>query len=234
MLRARRASCADGLRWRRDDGSPRSRHPGPAPRPARCPRLRSAGRYAAARWRSTVRSRRWLPAPTATRSPRGSTPRRTSPARFTLRSGVTSTSTSTSTASRPNRRCCRHRGAVAPLVPAGIDAPGRPRARRRAAGDDAVAGHRMPARFVRKEAKTYGTCQLAEGGDSTGAAVHRRRRRHVRRRGARRGGRAARAGAVLGTVVCVIDRESGWRRSARSGRPRAAVAVHDERACSRS
>ena len=68
----------------------------------------------------------------------------------------------------------------------------------------------LPARFVRKEAKTYGTCRLAEGGELDGqrlcivedvitsggavldAAVELRAR-----------------GALLGPVVCVIDRESG-------------------------
>ena len=68
----------------------------------------------------------------------------------------------------------------------------------------------LPARFVRKEAKTYGTCRLAEGGELEGkrlciiedvitsggavidAAVELRAR-----------------GAILGPVVCVIDRESG-------------------------
>jgi orotate phosphoribosyltransferase len=68
----------------------------------------------------------------------------------------------------------------------------------------------VPARFVRKEAKTYGTCQLAEGGDierqrlcivedvvtSGGAILD--------------GARELRArGAILGPVLCVIDRESG-------------------------
>jgi orotate phosphoribosyltransferase len=68
----------------------------------------------------------------------------------------------------------------------------------------------LPTRFVRKQAKTYGTCRLAEGGELEGlrlcivedvvtsggaildAAVELRA-----------------AGAVLGPVVCVIDRESG-------------------------
>ena len=69
---------------------------------------------------------------------------------------------------------------------------------------------RLPAAFVRKQAKTYGTCQLAEGADVEGrhcciiedvvtsggaildAAVELRAR-----------------GAQLGPVLCVIDRESG-------------------------
>jgi orotate phosphoribosyltransferase len=71
---------------------------------------------------------------------------------------------------------------------------------------------RLPAVFVRKEAKTYGTCRLAEGAEISGerlcivedvvtsggavldAAVELRAR-----------------GAVLGPVICVIDRESGGR-----------------------
>ncbi len=69
-----------------------------------------------------------------------------------------------------------------------------------------------PARFVRKAAKTYGTCQLAEGGDladyricliedvitSGGAVID---ATHALRD----------AGATVTTVVCVIDRQSGGR-----------------------
>src|SRR5439155_21473999 len=68
----------------------------------------------------------------------------------------------------------------------------------------------LPTRFVRKVAKTYGTCQLAEGGalegqrlciiedvvTSGGAILDAARELRDR-------------GAVLGPVVCVIDRESG-------------------------
>lgn len=68
----------------------------------------------------------------------------------------------------------------------------------------------LPARFVRKQAKTYGTCQLAEGGDidgwrllvvedvvtSGGAVLDAARELRAR-------------GAVLDRVLCVIDRESG-------------------------
>ena len=67
-----------------------------------------------------------------------------------------------------------------------------------------------PARFVRKEAKTYGTCQLAEGGDIDGARLC------IVEDVVTSGGAVLDAavelrarGAVLGTVVCVIDRESG-------------------------
>lgn len=72
----------------------------------------------------------------------------------------------------------------------------------------------LPARFVRKEAKTYGTCRLAEGGDvdglrlcvvedvvtSGGAVVDAARELRAR-------------GAQLATVVCVIDREASGREN---------------------
>jgi orotate phosphoribosyltransferase len=68
----------------------------------------------------------------------------------------------------------------------------------------------MPTLFVRKEAKAYGTCRLAEGGEVAG------RRLCIVEDVVTSGGAildAARelraAGAVLGPVVCVIDRESG-------------------------
>ena len=61
--------------------------------------------------------------------------------------------------------------ALAPLVPSGIDAlaglelGGVPIATMLSQ----VTG--LPARFVRKEAKTYGTCRLAEGGDLEGVRL---------------------------------------------------------------
>jgi orotate phosphoribosyltransferase len=68
----------------------------------------------------------------------------------------------------------------------------------------------LPALFVRKQAKTYGTCKLAEGPDvagrrvtliedviTTGGAV--RDATHALRA----------AGAVVETVVCAIDRSPG-------------------------
>lgn len=72
----------------------------------------------------------------------------------------------------------------------------------------------IPALFVRKEAKTYGTCKLAEGGDIDGAtlviiedvvtsggavidAVNELRQR----------------GATVDQVYCVIDRESTGREN---------------------
>jgi orotate phosphoribosyltransferase len=68
----------------------------------------------------------------------------------------------------------------------------------------------LPTRFVRKEAKTYGTCRLAEGGELDG------QRLCIVEDVVTSGGAILDAaselrarGAVLGPVVCVIDRESG-------------------------
>jgi orotate phosphoribosyltransferase len=100
--------------------------------------------------------------------------------------------------------------AMAPLVPAdtealaGLELGGVPLATMLSQ----VTG--LPALFVRKEAKTYGTCKLAEGGEfdgqkllvvedvitSGGAVLDAARELRAR-------------GAVLDRVVCVIDRESG-------------------------
>lgn len=68
----------------------------------------------------------------------------------------------------------------------------------------------IPALFVRKEAKTYGTCQLAEGADITG------RRLTVVEDVVTSGGQVVIScgdlrdrGAVVEHALCVIDRESG-------------------------
>ncbi len=73
-----------------------------------------------------------------------------------------------------------------------------------------LTGHR--ARFVRKEAKTYGTCQLAEGGDLEGFRIC------IIEDVITSGGAVIDAtyalrdaGATVDTVVCVIDRQSGGR-----------------------
>jgi orotate phosphoribosyltransferase len=69
-----------------------------------------------------------------------------------------------------------------------------------------------PARFVRKEAKTYGTMKLAEGGDLSGFRIC------LIEDVITSGGAVIDAtkalrdeGATVDTVVCVIDRESGGR-----------------------
>jgi orotate phosphoribosyltransferase len=100
--------------------------------------------------------------------------------------------------------------AAAPLVPAGIDAlaglelGGVPLATMLSQ----VTG--LPALFVRKQAKTYGTCQLAEGGEVDG------RRLCIVEDVVTSGGAVLDAvselrqrGAELGPVLCVIDREAG-------------------------
>ena len=68
----------------------------------------------------------------------------------------------------------------------------------------------LPALFVRQEAKRYGTCRLAEGGEVAG------RRVAVVEDVVSTGGAVIescdalrRLGAEIAAVVCVIDRESG-------------------------
>jgi orotate phosphoribosyltransferase len=100
--------------------------------------------------------------------------------------------------------------AMAPLVPAdaellaGLELGGVPLATLLSAKTG------LPARFVRKKAKEYGTCQIAEGGDFAG--------RHVVlvEDVVTSGGAvldAARVlreqGAVVAHVLCVIDRQEG-------------------------
>lgn len=100
--------------------------------------------------------------------------------------------------------------ALAPLVPAGTDAlaglelGGVPIATMLSQ----VTG--LPAVFVRKEAKAYGTCRLAEGGDVDG------RRLTVIEDVVTSGGQVVTScgdlrerGAVVEAALCVIDREAG-------------------------
>lgn len=68
----------------------------------------------------------------------------------------------------------------------------------------------LPALFVRKKAKTYGTCRLAEGGEVTG------RRLAVIEDVVSSGGQLIEScaalrdrGGEIAAVVCVIDRETG-------------------------
>jgi len=68
----------------------------------------------------------------------------------------------------------------------------------------------IPAYFVRKEAKTYGTCRLAEGGDIDGKRIT------VVEDVVTSGGQVITScgdlrerGAVVEHALCVIDRESG-------------------------
>ena len=68
----------------------------------------------------------------------------------------------------------------------------------------------LPALFVRKQAKDYGTCRLAEGGEVDGRLVT------VVEDVVTTGGQVLAScaelrerGAVVDTVLCVIDREAG-------------------------
>jgi orotate phosphoribosyltransferase len=100
--------------------------------------------------------------------------------------------------------------ALAPLVPAGthglagLELGGVPLATMLSQ----ITG--LPAYFVRKEAKTYGTCQLAEGGDVDGHALL------VVEDVVTSGGQVIAScgdlrarGARVEHALCVIDRESG-------------------------
>ena len=131
---------------------------------------------------------------------------------FTLRSGTTSNEYFDKYRFESDPVLLRElAAAMAPLVPsaacdglAGLELGGVPLATMLSQ----VTG--MPAYFVRKQAKTYGTCQLAEGGEidglrlcivedvvtSGGAVIDAANELRIR-------------GVALGPVVCVIDRESG-------------------------
>jgi orotate phosphoribosyltransferase len=72
------------------------------------------------------------------------------------------------------------------------------------------AQSRLPALFVRKEAKTYGTCKLAEGPDVAGRRVTLIEDVITTGGAVRNATLALRdAGAIVETVVCAIDRSSG-------------------------
>ena len=130
---------------------------------------------------------------------------------FTLRSGVTSTEYFDKYRFESDpallRAIAEH---MAPLVPAdtqglaGLELGGVPRA---PALSQATG---LPAYFVRKEAKTYGTCQLAEGGDIGG------RRLTVVEDVVTSGGQVIEScaelralGVAVDRVLCVIDRQAG-------------------------
>lgn len=106
--------------------------------------------------------------------------------------------------------------ALAPLVPddvdalAGLELGGIPLA--------TMLSQRtgLPSVFVRKAAKTYGTCRLAEGADIEGMRLT------VIEDVVTSGGQVVTScgdlrehGAIIETAVCVIDRESGGREALR-------------------
>jgi orotate phosphoribosyltransferase len=129
---------------------------------------------------------------------------------FTLRSGRTSTEYFDKYLFEADPRLLRSIAeAMAPLVPdgdalAGLELGGIPLVTMLSQ----ITG--LPALFVRKEAKNYGTCRLAEGGEVAG------RRLVVIEDVITSGGQVVlssadlrAAGAEVADVVCVIDREAG-------------------------
>ncbi len=130
---------------------------------------------------------------------------------FTLRSGAVSNEYFDKYRFESDPVLLREIGeALAPLVPdgtevlAGLELGGVPLA----VALSQVTG--LPAMFVRKEAKTYGTCRLAEGGDIEG------RRVTVVEDVVTSGGQVVTScgdlrerGALVTHALCVIDRESG-------------------------
>jgi orotate phosphoribosyltransferase len=100
--------------------------------------------------------------------------------------------------------------AMAPLVPPGVDGLAGLELGGVPVATMLSQATGLPAYFVRKQAKDYGTCRLAEGGDIEG------RRLVVVEDVVTTGGQVLtscadlrRLGAVVDTVVCVIDREAG-------------------------
>jgi len=134
---------------------------------------------------------------------------------FTLRSGATSTEYFDKYLFESDPVLLREIAeSLAPLVPPGVDAlaglelGGVPIATMLSQ----VSG--LPALFVRKEAKTYGTCRLAEGGGVAGRTLV------VVEDVVTSGGQVVMScrdlrelGADVSVVLCVIDRESGGAKA---------------------
>ena len=100
--------------------------------------------------------------------------------------------------------------AMVPLVPEGTDLLGGLEMGGIPIVTVLSAQSRLPALFVRKQAKTYGTCKLAEGPDVSGRQVT-LVEDVITTGGAVRNATLAlrEAGATVDTVVCAIDRSPG-------------------------
>jgi orotate phosphoribosyltransferase len=100
--------------------------------------------------------------------------------------------------------------AMVPLLPAGTDLLGGLEMGGIPIVTVVSAKSRIPALCVRKEAKTYGTCKLAEGPDVSGRRVT-LIEDVITTGGAVRNAAVAlrEAGATVETVVCAIDRSPG-------------------------
>jgi orotate phosphoribosyltransferase len=127
---------------------------------------------------------------------------------FTLRSGQTSTEYFDKYRFEADPALLRDIArAMVPLVPAGVDALAGLELGGVPIATALSLETGLPCRFVRKEAKTYGTCQLAEGGDIEGERLL------VVEDVVTTGGQVLLStadlrerGAVVDTVLCAIDR----------------------------
>ena len=100
--------------------------------------------------------------------------------------------------------------AMVPLLPAGTDLLGGLEMGGIPIATVVSAQSRVPALFVRKQAKTYGTCKLAEGPDVAGRRVTLVEDVITTGGAVRNAAVALRdAGATVETVVCAIDRSPG-------------------------
>jgi orotate phosphoribosyltransferase len=127
---------------------------------------------------------------------------------FTLRSGAVSTEYFDKYRFEADPALLRDIAeAMAPLVPAGVDALAGLELGGVPIATALSLATGVPARFVRKEAKTYGTCLLAEGGDIEGLRVL------VVEDVITTGGQVLKStadlrerGATVDTILCAIDR----------------------------
>ena len=134
---------------------------------------------------------------------------------FTLRSGIQATEYFDKYRFESDPELLRRIAeAMAPLVPdgtevlAGLEMGGIPvvTALSRETG--------IPAAFVRKERKTYGTCRIAEGPDLAGKRVTIVEDVVTRGGAVVEGANSLREdGALVEVVLCVVDREQGGREA---------------------
>ena len=151
---------------------------------------------------------------------------------FTLRSGQVARSTSTSTSSRPGRPCCAGWSTrwstwcpEGTELLGGLELGGIPIVTVLSSRTD------LPALFVRKKAKEYGTCKLAEGPDVAGRRVTLVEDVITTGGAVRDATRALREpGAVVEVVLCAIDRSPEGDNPLDGRRAGGAARAHQGRA----